>query len=380
MKRHTRVKGSFKIAFYNLTTTTKSGGIETFNWEMANALNKRGHMVHIYGGRGDAIFQHPVSFPVYTYPYIRREYFPNFGTRFRRFTERLTFGFFTLSDLSRRNYDYIYLIKPYDIPVALLASAFSQARVIFGSSGTEFFPGYKYLAKKVDHFFACSEFNAKEIEEYCGMKPIVLHNGVDTERFKLLDPDFTLKHKLQLDSNETTIISACRLVGLKGIQYAISAVARLIKKGYGVRYLILGDGEYKKNLQSLAKDLNIVDNVIFLGNINNYKLPRYYSLANIAVFPSVADETFGISIAEAMACGVPIVATNVGGIPELVDMAGLLVTPEDEDALAYAMETLITNNDLRKELCIKGRRRIEENFRWEIIAEKFETYIRECRK
>lgn len=364
-----------KIAFYNLTTTTKSGGIETFNWEMAKVLRKRGYAVHIYGGRGNFPFDRPANTPVHTYPYIRRESFPNFGTRFRRFMERLSFGLFTLRDLIKGKYHYIYLIKPYDIPVALLASAFSKARVIFGSSGTEFFPGYTQLVKKVDYFFACSEFNASQIEEYCGIRPLVLPNGVDTELFKPLSPDPELIKTLELNGGEIVVMTVGRLVGLKGIKYAIGAVEKLLKRGFRVRYLIIGEGEERKKLEVFVKNLQRERNIFFLGNIINSVLPRYYSLSTLAVFPSIADEAFGISIAEALACGVPIVSTNMGGIPELVGDAGILVPPKDEDALANAIETLIANNELRRDLGIKGRNRIDKKFSWDSIAEKFEEYI-----
>jgi len=78
--------------------------------------------------------------------------------------------------------------------------------------GTEFFAGYKYLVGKVDHFFACSEFNATQIEEYCGIRPRVLPNGVDTGLFMPRNPDPELSRKLGLDRSEDVIISACRLV------------------------------------------------------------------------------------------------------------------------------------------------------------------------
>jgi glycosyltransferase involved in cell wall biosynthesis len=365
-----------KIALYNLTTTTKSGGIETFNREIAKVLARRGHLVHIYGGKGIIIQNVPENVSIHIYPYIKRELIPNLGSRFKKFMERLSFGIFSARDLKKGNYDYIFVSKPFDIPIALLASSYSTTKVIFGSGGTEFFPGYKYLVKKVDYFFACSKFNAIQIEEYCGIRPLILPNGVNTELFKPRMPDPELRHMLQLTENETIVISACRLVGWKGIHYAIKSVASLIKKGYPIRHLIAGDGEYKKFLQTLAKELNIDNDVMFLGNINNSELPRYYSLADIAIFPSIANETFGISIAEAMSCGVPVITTTVGGIPEVVtDKTGLLVPPEDEDSLAEAIEKLLSDEKLRKEMGDRGRQRINENFNWDVISEKFERYI-----
>ena len=364
-----------KIALYNLTTTTKSGGIETFNWELAKALAKRGHAVHIYGGESSFVYENPPGIQVFTYPFIRRERFPNFGTRFRRFMERLSLGFHALSDLIKQNYDYLYLIKPYDIPIALLASARSKARVIFGSSGTEFFPGYRQAVKKVDYFFTCSEFNASQIEDYCGIRPVVVPNGVDTELFKPLSPDEELKRTLKLCEQDMTIMTVGRLVGLKGIKYAIMAVGKLIKKGYGLKYFIIGEGEERDNLEKLVETMQLEKHIFLLGNIPNSALPRYYSLAKIAVFSSIAEEAFGISIAEAMASGVPSVSTAAGAIPEVVGDAGLLVSPRDDDALADAIERIISDDTLRKQFSVSGRKRIEENFSWDSVVKRFERQL-----
>ena len=122
------------------------------------------------------------------------------------------------------------------------------------------------------------------------------------------------------------------------------------------------------------------DRVLFLGRIQNFELPLYYSFADVAVFPSVADETFGISIAEAMACGVPVVSTRVGGIPEVVaDDTGLLVPPRDEHSLAQAIETLLADRVLREKTGERARYWVIEKFGWESVLKKFETLIG-CRR
>lgn len=364
-----------KIALYNLTTTTKSGGIETFNWEMAKVLTKRGHTVHIYGGRNSFPYDNPSDIPVYTFPYIGRERFPNFGTRFRRFMERLSFGFFANQELIKGRYDYVYLIKPYDIPIALFVSLRSKARIIFGSSGTEFFPGYRQLVQKVHHFFACSEFNASQIERYCGIRPVVLHNGIDTHLFKPLNPDPELTRALNLSDRDIVIMTVGRLVGLKGISYAIGATEKIVRKGYPVKYFLIGEGEERTDLQMRVKRLRMEGHIFFLGNVPNATLPGYYSLASLAVFPTVAEESFGISVAEAMACGVPCVSTTMGAIPEVAGDAGYLVRPRNEEALADAFEKLISDDTLRDRLRTEGRRRIEEGFGWDHIAQDFEQYL-----
>ena len=366
-----------KIAMYNLTTTTKLGGIETFNWGIAKSLAERGHIVHIYGGKGDFREDVPKGVSIFTFPFVRQKFIPNLGSRFRKFAERLSFGLTSFAALFKGRYDLIYVHKPYDLLTALLLSKLRGARVVFGSGGTEFFSGYGWLVRRVDHFFACSEFNAKQIEKYCGVKPAILPNGINTELFRPIGPDLHLRKSiLQISDEEKVIISACRLVGWKGLDYSIKAISELLKKGTPVRYLIIGDGEDRERLQLLAVELDIADNVTFLGSIKNSGLVVYYSIADVAVFPSIANETFGISIAEAMACGVPVVSTDVGGIPGVVaEDTGLLVTARRVDELTLAIEVLLNDEPKAESFGRAARERIVENFSWDIIAEKFVRYI-----
>ncbi len=364
-----------KILIYNLTTTIKHGGVETFTWEIAKALVNRGHTVYIFGGKPKENFQFPKidNVIVKTFPFISRENFRFVGSRLRKFIERISFFFFAFPTLLKTQYDYIYIHKSFDLPMALFLKKVKKIKVIFSSHGTEFFPGYKYFVKKVDHFFACSNFNAEQVFNYCGIRPKVLYNGVNTELFRPLPADTDLKKMLHINDEEKVIINVCRLVGWKGLNYSIKAFAELVNKGYKCKYLIIGDGEKKKELQETVKNLKLKEKVIFLGKIPNQELPRYYSISDIAVFPSIADETFGISIAEAMACGVPVISTTVGGIPEVVcKNCGFLVSPKDYKALAEKIEFLIINEEIRKKFGINARKITEKNFKWDVIIEKFE--------
>lgn len=362
------------LALFNVTATIKKGGIEIFNLGLAKKLMERGINIHFYGGLTDKNVENFRRTEFFMFPFIPRNKFPDFGSRFRKFMERLSFAYYALPTLKNFKYDFFCIFKPYDLLIAWYVKKLSNCKTIFFSGGTEFFPGYKKLLKKVDYLFACSEFNAKQIEEYTGIKPLVLPYAIDTELFKPQIKDISLKEELGIN-NEIVIITVCRLVGWKGVQYSIKAIGKLIKEGYFIKYLIIGDGEEKENLEKLASDLNITKNVIFLGSINNTNLPKYYSIADIAVFPSIANETFGISIAEAMACGVPVISTNVGGIPEVVANAGFLVPPKNEISIADKIKFLIENPAIKQEISIRGRNRIVEKFSWDKILNKFLEYI-----
>lgn len=366
-----------KIALYNLTTTVRTGGVETHNWEMARALSKRGHTVHIYGGRGNIQWSMPDEVLIFKFPYLARERLRFIGSRARKLVERISFSLFAFKTLIGNRYDVIYISKSFDMPVAILASRLSGAKTVFTSGGTEFFPLYKFFIKKMDFVFSVSQFNACQIEQYAGIRPKILPNGINTELFAPMLKNPEILKKLQLDESSLKLITASRLVGWKGIQHAIEAVLKLIKKGYKLKYLIAGDGEYKIELQNLVKKFGLEQEVLFLGIIPNHELPSYYALCDIALFPSVSHETFGISVGEALSCGVPVIATNVGGIPEVVsEECAFLVSPCNADEIAEKIDFLYKNRELIKAMGEKGRKWILENFAWDKIAERFERLVK----
>jgi glycosyltransferase involved in cell wall biosynthesis len=365
-----------RIALYNLTTTVKAGGVEIFNWELGRFLAARGHEVHIYGGEGPLAAGGPGSVPVYTYPYTDRSRFPDLGTRFRKFLERLSFSRHALPDLIGRRYDVIVLSKPYDIPAALVAARRTGAKVVYDSGGTEFFPGYGFLVRRLDFLLACSAFNAEQIRRYCGESPRVLWNGVDTGRFRPSPASERILRRFGLSGGEPVVVTTGRLVGLKGVRHGMLAVARLRRDGIPARHLIVGDGEERSRLEALARELGDGGAFLFAGEVRNADLPEVYSVARAGLFPTVGEEAFGIAVAEAMACGVPVVASRVGGIPEVVlEGGGLLVPPRDEGAIAGALHAILSDPAKGREMGESARVSVNERFSWEKVAGRFEEWV-----
>ncbi len=365
-----------KLAIYNLTSTVQSGGVETRCREMGRALTARGHTVHLFGGEAPNVL--PVEGVARTllYPFTPRDRFPNFGTRFRKAMERVSFGRHAVRDLAAGAYDAIYLVKPFDIPFALHARRKSGARVIYASGGTEFFPGYGPLIRRVDLLFACSRFNAAQIKHRTGRKPVVLPNGVNVTRFTPREPDPRVLEEIGVQPGEKILFSACRLIGLKGLDFALRAAALLEQRGLRIRFVLAGDGPARTDLETLALELERESRTVFLGSRPNEKLPDYYAAADAAVYPSVADETFGIAMAEALACGVPVVSSRVGGIPDVViEGTGLLTQPADSTGLADALEYLLTNAEQRAAMGHAGREWIAGHRSWAAAAEKLEGFL-----
>ncbi len=192
----------------------------------------------------------------------------------------------------------------------------------------------------------------------------VVHCGVDLNQFKF--DALTMR-----ESNTVKILCVAALREIKGIQYLIKACQMLRDKRYNLNCEILGEGSQRRFLKDLITQYGLESMVFLKGRILPEKIFPFFQHAHIFVLPSLR-EGIPISAMEAMAMEIPVVCTNVYGIPELVENGkeGILVPPADEQALADAIETLIENPDLRRVMGENGRRKVEKDFNIELIADQ----------
>jgi len=180
--------------------------------------------------------------------------------------------------------------------------------------------------------------------------------------------------------NKNVLLFVGRLVKYKGVEYLINAFKEIEKeknKNNGVVLLIIGDGPLKRDLENLACN---DENIKFLGKVEN--LSPYYALCDIFVLPSITrQEAFGIVLVEAMSFAKPCITTNIeSGMKYVVGYgkAGILVKEKSVEDLKNAIESLIVDENLRKEIGKKARKRVLEKFSDKIVLEKFEKEILKC--
>ena len=359
-----------RICFYNITASYKAGGLETYCWELARSLLKRGHEVSIVAGSGGSHKYTDVK--LIQFPFNDRSVFPNFGTRFQKLMERLSFGYHAWRHIANSNYDIVIINKPFDFPVIWWAKKRGlRARVLFRSGGTDFFLGDKLFADAIDFWVSASRYNALQIERRYGHPVAVIHNGVDVERFVPADRKDEIRAQWGIPYGNPVIMSVGRLVGWKGLH----TIVGLLPEVSDVHYVIVGEGPERESLYKLALHLNISDRVHFLGAVAHSDLPRIISQADIFVQPSIGEEAFGISIVEAMSCGVPVLASRNGGIPEVVidSKTGLLLPAGDKESWKEAIVTLLKQPALLHEMGINARIRAENHFSWSANALKLEA-------
>lgn len=199
----------------------------------------------------------------------------------------------------------------------------------------------------------------------------VIHNGVDGEIFF---PANSQRDSPGSEGEEGAPVVGCVafLSKRKGISFLIAAFRQVVDRYPLASLRIVGDGEERSRLQQQITALGLEKNVTLLGNQGD--IPRLMNGFDILVLPSIW-EPFGLVIAEAMACGKPVVATSVGGIPEIVehDRTGLLVPPAADAPLASALMTLLENKALRTALGRAGRQRFLERFDSRMMAARYEA-------
>ncbi len=191
-------------------------------------------------------------------------------------------------------------------------------------------------------------------------------NGVDTQLFK---PNRSEKR----EDSPITLIVPRRLYEKNGVEFFIRAMP-LIVQSLDVRALIVGDGPERAKLEELTLLLGMDSHVEFLGKREHSEMPLLLSSADLAIFPSLMEAT-SVAALEAMACGLPVVASNVGGLPELVqDDTGGLFRPRDSRSLAETVLSLVSTQNI-VEMGTKARQRVTEQWsNQHLVNQHLDTY------
>ena len=195
----------------------------------------------------------------------------------------------------------------------------------------------------------------------------VVPNGINTDYFYPL-PHIKRKthHLLTTNSADTP---------LKGLRYLLEAVT-IIRERRPIHLTVIGEPKKDGVVEQLVKDWQLSENVHFTGRISYEEFAGYYAESTLAVIPSLY-EGFGMPAGEAMACGIPVISTTGGALPEVVGDAGVLVPPGDSRALVGAIEDLLDHPHKREELGRSGLQRVMDSLTWEHAAKKTVEVYRE---
>ncbi|MBN2462047.1 MAG: glycosyltransferase family 4 protein [Dehalococcoidia bacterium] len=199
----------------------------------------------------------------------------------------------------------------------------------------------------------------------------IIPNGIDTEHFR-----FGGHIREEFADDKTNILFVGRLERRKGLAYLLNACARVKASFPNLRLIVVGPGTIlRSRYEKMVEDMNLTNNVVFTGFVPSIELPSYYRSADIFCAPATGGESFGIVLLEAMACGKPVIATNIQGYASVLAHGdeGLLVPPKDIDSLAQALLSLLNDKSLRLKMGEKGKIKAEK-YSWPNLARQITDY------
>lgn len=235
------------------------------------------------------------------------------------------------------------------------------------------YPLFKMIFTRADFVQAISNYLAEWAKETGVKCPVeVVPNGVDIDKFK--------SQISNLKSNEKILITTSRLVKKNGIDDVIKSLQYLPEN---IKFTILGTGPDDGMLKKLARELGVENRISFLGHVDHKEMPKYLHSADIFIRPSLS-EGMGNSFIEAMAAGLPVIATPVGGIPDFLKdpsnssgqvPTGLFCEIRSPKSIAEKVKIYLENSDLREKIIKNAQKMVEEKYDWDLIAKNMRENV-----
>ncbi|EDS76840.1 glycosyl transferase, group 1 [Clostridium botulinum C str. Eklund] len=333
-----------------------AGSVHTKKW--CDFFKKKGYDIHVISlnsGKIDGVTVHSLN--------IETERVKN-GSSF--YKVRYVFKIFQIRSILKKikpDIVHAHYASSYGLIGALLnyhpylVSVWGSDIYEFPLKGKLFERIIKFNLSKADKILSTSKAMAEETKKYIDKKIYITPFGVDRTVFKPID------NKKDDNTGDILIGTVKTLDPKYGIEYLIRAFAMIKKEYNNAKLEIAGNGNQREYLENLCDQLNIKENVKFLGRINTNEVVEAFNRFDIAVFPSI-NESFGVAAVEAQACGVPVIVSNVGGLPEATSdgYSSIVVDKQSPEEIYEALKKLIEDENLRKEMGRNGVKFVAENF------------------
>ena len=335
-------------------------------FSLARELKKRGHNVFLFTDGGKFLisdFQKIGVNVIMGNPYPRKRCLREAWNTIREMRKIIT----------RCNVEIIHSQMAWPVPFAYLAARSLRGRkvkIVWHCRGIHAL-NYPIAARlfnfTADFVIANCEFERKRLVR-CGLarrKIRTIYNVPNILNLEISgrpnsEKDAKLRKELNLGENTRVVSSVARLAPARGVRYLLEAIPEIISEYKNVRFLVVGDGPLRLSLEQKVIDLGIQAHVSFLGFRTDTE--KFYELADVVVNPTLVGSGTGNINAEAMFFGVPVVATKVGGVPEIITdgETGFLLPPKDPRAIAGKVLLLLKDEELRKKMGEAGRKRVEK--------------------
>lgn len=364
-----------------------SGGMEYHSWILLKELAKRGNDVVAITGRHPQGIEYEVEDGVKVY-YVGFEkansrypvsYWRESIKKFEELNKERKFDIIHSQSVAAWLYITKNLKGRYKIPFIATMHGTSAGEIKSGINQRSIRGMAKVLfhilsypsrglrfAKSCDAIIAVSDDVAKEVKKFFFVKPdnvYTVPNGIDTVRFNPNIDGSEIRKRYKI-GEEKLIFSVGRLEKEKGFQYIIDAFSLILNEIKDIKLIIAGTGRYEGKLKKQIEALNLTKNVIPCGNVPNEELPRYYNSCDVFVDPTARVEGLPLVLLEAMACGKPVIASRIGGIPTVIDdgIDGILTQPKDISALSEKILEVLKNKEVADKLGKNARKKVIEKF------------------
>ncbi len=358
-------KNALKILHLNTEMTWRGGEQQVLY--LIKGLEKQGYIAHLICQPGSKLYHRALKEGVTTFPIRMRGEIDLLATL--KIARKICQG----------KYDILHSHTSHAQALAIWASFFLKRRPIriltrrveFSIFRHNFFGmnRYKYT-KGVDHIIAISN-GVKEVLIKDGIpadKISIVYSGVDVTRFRGIKGDYILR-EFSVPTKVPIIGNVAYLEENKGQEYLIQAMVEVVKRHPEARLFILGEGRLESRLKALVKKLFLEKNIIFTGLRND--VGAFLNIFDLLVVSSV-EEGLNSTILDALALEVPVVATNAGGIPEIITQGetGTIVPYANHEALASGILWMLSHPDQARAMAKKGHKRVKEKFSNKSMVEK----------
>lgn len=351
------------------------GGTEIATYNTARSLANRGHEVHVITSLDNGLPKESIvdNFRLHRVKIIRK-----------RILRVLTYALSSVTTIRKINPDIVHAqATPTGLSPLWINRTIKKPYIVYCRGNEIYLPWLfkrmisKLVLQNADAVIALTDDMKREIEKIFPGNIFVIPNGIDCEKFEGLSREET-RRNLNISKSEKVILFVGRFRPEKGVKYLLEAMSIVREKSPRARLLLVGYGEEQEHLERQITELDLQNLVTFAGKIPNEKIPQYMAASDLLVLPSLS-ESFGIVNLEAMASGLPIVATHVGGVPEIVidGKNGFLVEPGNPKQIAEKVLLLLESNELRHAISIQNRK-TAKYFRWEEVSQRLERIYQDA--
>ncbi|MBU0952735.1 MAG: glycosyltransferase family 4 protein [Elusimicrobia bacterium] len=237
------------------------------------------------------------------------------------------------------------------------------------------------MIKACEKVIALSNYSIEQLKEYHNIgkaETVLIPGGIDTERFKPGQDKKLQRKMLGLPEDKKILFTVRNLEPRMGLDNLIEALKIVTKKRNNVLLIIGGAGSLEKKLKQMASEFSLEQNVKFIGLVNDEQLPLYYQAADYFILPTAELEGFGLVTLEALSCGTPVLATDVGATRELITGSEYLFkSPQPRDLAIKILEYLDISEERSKQISNESRTHVLNNYSWDKAADSYEKVLYE---